>query len=179
LLTAIISSDALDWIKKSLPKSSLKRLFLETRMSANAKNPPEGLKDSECKRGNIVNRPPILYVQPMDPNKKQGKTENKVKVKLPDRTNYQMVLFQAGTNEDYITHIITMKRLLEQKKIEDEVEKAFGVVTVIMDDKLGPLYKKLNMSKSKQEKEDLQKQLESDSEEVLKAPEATSSRPTS
>ncbi len=148
-------------------------------MSANAKNPPEGLKDSECKRGNIVNRPPILYVQPMDPNKKQGKTENKVKVKLPDRTNYQMVLFQAGTNEDYITHIITMKRLLEQKKIEDEVEKAFGVVTVIMDDKLGPLYKKLNMSKSKQEKEDLQKQLESDSEEVLKAPEATSSRPTS
>ena len=76
-------------------------------MSANAKNLPEGLKDSECERGNIVNRPPISYVQPVDPNKKQEKTE--IKVKLPDGTNYQMVPFQAETNEDHITHVIAMK----------------------------------------------------------------------
>ncbi len=57
-------------------------------MSANAKSPPEGLKDLEFKRGNIVNWPLIPYVQPVDPNGKQEKIE--MKVKLPDGTNYQM-----------------------------------------------------------------------------------------
>ena len=51
-----------------------------------------------------------------------------------------------------------MKQLLEQKEIEENVEKTFGAVTAIRDDKLGPLYKKLNMSKVNWEKEDLKKQ---------------------
>ena len=56
-----ISGDALWWIKKSPPKSFFKKLFLGRRMlyvpimSKSAKNPPEGLNDSECERGNIVN----------------------------------------------------------------------------------------------------------------------------
>ena len=54
-------------------------------MSASAKNLPEGLKDSECERGNIVNRPPIPYVEPADANGKQETT--KIKVKIPDGTN--------------------------------------------------------------------------------------------
>jgi hypothetical protein len=62
-----------------------------------------------------------------------------------------------------------MKRLLEQKEIEDDVEKAFGAVTAIRDDKLGPLYTKLNMSKVNVEKEDSKKQIESVTEDVLKA----------
>ena len=76
-------------------------------MSANAKSPPDRLKDLECKRETIVNRPLILYVQPVDPNEKKKKTE--IKVKLPDGTNFQSVPFQAGSNEDYGTHIIAMK----------------------------------------------------------------------
>ena len=97
LITAKILGDVLGWVKKSPPKSLFNKLFLETRlllmpiMSASAKNPPERLKDSECKRGNTVNQPPIPYVEPVDPNEKQEKT--KFKVKLPDGTNYQMVLF--------------------------------------------------------------------------------------
>ncbi len=85
----------MDWIQRSPPKSSFKRLVLEIGllhvpiMSANTKNLPEGLKDLECNWGNIVNWPPILYVQPVDLNKKQEKT--KIKVKLPDGTNYQTV----------------------------------------------------------------------------------------
>jgi hypothetical protein len=124
-------------------------------MSGNTKSPPEQLKDLECEQGNIVNWPPIPYVQPVDPNKKQEKT--KIKVKLPDGTNYQMVPFRAGSNEDYVTHIIAMKQLLEQKEIEDDAEKALalGVVVDLKDEKLGPLLKKLNKSKVKLEKEDL------------------------
>ena len=135
LLTVRISGNALGWVKKFPPKSFFNKLFLETRsllvpiMSTSAKNLLEGLKGSECKRGNIVNRPPIPYVQPLDPNEKQEKT--KIKIKVPDGTNYQMVPFQAGTNESYTAHIIAAKQLLEQKEMEENVEKAFVAVTAM------------------------------------------------
>ena len=102
----------------------------------------------------------------MDPNEKQEMTE--IKVKLPNGTNYQMVPFQTGSNEDYVAHIIATKQLLEQKEIEEDVEKAFGVVPDIRDDKLGPLYKTLKMSKFSAEKEELKKQTDSVKEDVLK-----------
>jgi hypothetical protein len=126
-------------------------------MSANAKSLPEGLKNLECKRGNIVKQPPIPYVQPADLNEKQEKT--KIKVKLPDETNYQMVPFQAGNNEDYYTHIVLMHHLLEQKETEDDVAKAFEVVVSIKDEKPGPLLKRLNMSKVSAHKEALKLQI--------------------
>ena len=43
---------------------------------------------------------------PVDSYEKQEKT--KIKVKLPDGTNYQMVPFCAGSNEDYVNHVIAM-----------------------------------------------------------------------
>jgi hypothetical protein len=33
----------------------------------NIKGTQEVLKDNECERGNVVNRPPIPYVPPVDP----------------------------------------------------------------------------------------------------------------
>jgi hypothetical protein len=102
LLTVKILGNTLNWVRISPPKSTFKQLFLETRsllvpiMSASGKSPAEGLKDSECKRGNIANQPPIRYVAPVDPYKKQEKTE--IKVKLPEGTNYQMVPFRTGIN---------------------------------------------------------------------------------
>ncbi len=172
LLTAKISGDALNWIKRSPPKSTFKQLFLETRlllipiMSGNAKSPVEGLIDSECERGAIANRPPISYVAPVDPYKKQEKTE--IKVKLPDGTNYQMVPFRVGSNKDYINHIIAMIRLIQQKELESSVEKVFVVVSDIKD-KIGPLRKKLNMSKSCKEKESLAQQIKTAEKELEKA----------
>ena len=136
-------------------------------MSANAKSPSEGRKDSKCEQGNIVNQPLIPNVQPVDLKEKQEKTE--IKVKLPDGTNYQMVPFQAGNNEDYVAHIIIMEPLLEQKEIEDDVAKAFGEVVELKDEKLGPLLKKLNMSKVNSEKEDLRLQITSVKEDMQKA----------
>ena len=41
--------------------------------------------------------------------------------------------------------------------------------TSIIDDKLGPLYQKLNMSKVNSEKEDLKKQIKTTKEDLLKA----------
>ena len=170
MLTAKISGDALDWIKKKPLKSMFKRLFLETKallipiMSGSAKSSAEGLKDSECKWGVITTQPPIQYVAAVDPYEKQEKT--KIKTRLPDGTNYQIVPFRVGTNEDYINHIIAMIRLVEQKDLENSVEKAFVTVSKI-EEKVGPIHKKINMSKSTQEKEGLKKALET-TEKALK-----------
>jgi hypothetical protein len=61
LLTAKISGDALDWIRRKPPRSTFKQLFLETKTllipimsTGSAKSPAEGLKDSECERGVIT-----------------------------------------------------------------------------------------------------------------------------
>ncbi len=67
-----------------------------------------------------------------------------------------MVPFRSGTNEDYVNHLIAMIRLVEQKDFEKTVEEAFAAVKEI-EDKIGALNKKLNMSKSQQEKDNLQK----------------------
>ncbi len=85
------------------------------------KSPAEGLKDSECKRGAITNRPPIPYVAPVNPYEKQEKT--KIKVKLPDETNYQMIPFRAGSNEEYVNHIIAMIQLID---LSWSVGRAYG-----------------------------------------------------
>jgi hypothetical protein len=161
LLTAKILGDALDWIKRKTPRSTFKRLFLETKMllipimsTGNAKSLAEGLKESECKRGVITTRLPILYVAAVDPYEKAEKI--KIKTRLTDGTNYQMVPFRSGTNEDYVNHLIAMIRLVEQKDFKKLVEEAFTAVKEI-EDKIGPLHKKLNMSKSQEEKDKLQK----------------------
>ena len=65
---------------------------------------------------------------------KQEKT--KIKVKLPDGANYQMVPFRAGSNEDYVNHVIAMIRLVQQKELKSSVEKAF-VVAPNLKDRLG------------------------------------------
>ncbi len=140
------------------------KVLLIPIMSGNAKSPAEGLKDLECKRGAITTQPPIPYVAPVDLYEKPEKTE--IKTKLPDGTNYQMVPFHSGTNEDYVNHIIAMIRLVEQKDFENSVEKAFAAVSGIKE-KVGPLHKKLNMSKNPQEKDSLQKQINA-TEKLLK-----------
>ena len=67
-----------------------------------------------------------------------------------------MVPFRLGTNKDYVSHLIAMIRLVEQLGLEKSVEVAFKAVKEL-EDKIGPLNKKLNMSKSQQEKDNLKK----------------------
>ncbi len=154
-LTAKILGNALNWIKRKPPRSKFKRLFLETKTllipimsGGSAKSPAEGLKDSECERGVITTQPPIPYVAAVDPYQKAEKTE--IKTRLADGTNYQMVPFRSGTNKDYASHLIAMIHLVEQMDLEKSVEVAFEAVKEL-EDKIGPLQKKLNMSKSHQE----------------------------
>ena len=93
----------------------------------------------------------------VDPYEKAEKT--KIKTKLADGTDYRMVPFCLGTNEDYVSHLIAMIRLVEQLDLEKSVEVAFQALKEV-EDKIGPLNKKINMSKNQQEKEALKKLLE-------------------
>ena len=99
----------------------------------------------------------------------RSRKKTKIKVKLPDRTNYQMVPFRAGNNEDYVIHIITMHCLLEHKETEDDMAKAFKAVVSIKDEKLGPLLKHINMSKVSADKEAMKLEIDSVKEEKQKA----------
>ena len=126
----------------------------------------EGLKDLECEWGAIANRPPIPYLAPVDPYKKQKKT--KIKVNFPDGTNYQMVPFRAKSNKDYVNHIIAMIRLIQQKDLNNSKEKIFVVVSDI-EAKIGFLYTNFNMSKSHEEKESLKRKIQTAKKDLEKA----------
>jgi hypothetical protein len=71
LLSVKFQADPLRRILQVPPKSSFKRLLLETplwqyAMSSNLKSPPEGLKNVECEKSTPPVRPPIPYVPPTD-----------------------------------------------------------------------------------------------------------------
>ena len=78
----------------------------------------------------------------VDPYEKAEKTE--IKTKRADGTIYQMVPFCLGPNEDYVSRLIVMIRLVKQLGLEKSVEKAFKAVKEL-EDKIGPLNKKLNV----------------------------------
>ncbi len=77
-----------------------------------------------------------------------------------------MVPFCLGTNKEYMNHIIAIIRLVEQKDFENSVGNAFTAL-LELEKKVGPLHKKLNMSRSSQEKDSLQKLIDA-TEKLLK-----------
>jgi hypothetical protein len=98
-------------------------------MSSNLKSPPEGLKNSECKKGTLIAWLPIPYVKPTDLHKKQEPEQ--IKVKLPNRMNFQMATFENGNNKEYLIHVIAVLRIIKQKGTEQDVKKAFEVLVVV------------------------------------------------
>jgi len=111
--------------------------LLKAIMSGNnVKGTQEGLKDSGCKKGNVINQPPLPYVTPADLHEKRD-TEQ-IKVRLPDWTHFSTSAFRAGNNKEYIEHVILVLRLLGQKGIKIDILRAFKVVKEI-NKKLEPL----------------------------------------
>jgi hypothetical protein len=61
-----------------------------------------------------------------------------------------------------------MIQLIQQKVLKNSVEKVF-VAASDTEEKVGPLYKKLNMSKLSEEKESLKKKIETTEKDLEKA----------
>ncbi len=100
-------------------KSSFKKLLLGTgiwqyaKMSTSLKS-PDGLKDTECKKGRLSHRPPIPYVPVVDIV--TPKEEPQVfKIKLPNASHLSMPIYSRGNNEEYLAHIVAVLRVIEQK----------------------------------------------------------------
>jgi hypothetical protein len=103
------------------PKSPFKKLLLGTglwrytyvKMSTNLKS-PNMLKDAECKKGQLSQRPPNPYVPVVDVV--MPKEEPQVlKVKLPDNSHISVPIFHHGNNEEYLAHVVAVLRIIEQK----------------------------------------------------------------
>ncbi len=104
-----------------LPKSLFKKLLLGTglwrytyvNMSTNLKS-PDMLKDAMCKKGQLSQQPPILYVPVVDVlTPKEEPTV--LKVKLPNASHISVPIFSHGNNEEYLEHVIAVLCIIEQK----------------------------------------------------------------
>ncbi len=99
------------------PKASFKKLLLGTglwhhaKMSTSLKS-PDGLKDAECKKGQLSHTPPILYLPVVDIV--MPKEDPQVfKIKLPNTSHLSMPIYSRGNNEEYLTHIVAVLRVIE------------------------------------------------------------------
>jgi hypothetical protein len=102
------------------PKSSFKKLLLGTElwqhaeMSTSLKSPDE-LKNNECMKGQLSNRPPIPYVVPevyiVTPKEKP----QIFKVKLPDKSHLSMAIYSSGNNKEYLAYIVAVLQIIDQK----------------------------------------------------------------
>jgi hypothetical protein len=101
------------------PKSSFKKLLLgaglwhHTKMSTSRKS-PDGLKDTECKKGQLSHRLPIPYFAVVDIV--TPKEDPQVfKIKLPNASHLSMPIYSRGNNEEYLVHIVAVLQVIEQK----------------------------------------------------------------
>jgi hypothetical protein len=124
-----------------LLKSSFKKLLLSTglwqhsKMSTTLKS-PNGLKNAECKQGQLSNRPPIPYVPETDIVTPKEESES-LKVKLPDNSHLNMPIYSRGNTKEYLMHIVAVLRIINQKwlctkcrKLAKAVERRWDLKTL-------------------------------------------------
>jgi hypothetical protein len=82
-------------------------------MSTSLKS-PNGLKDAECKKGQLSHRLPIPYVPVIDIV--TPKEEPQIfKIKLPDASHLSMPILSRGNNKEYLAHTVAVLRAIDQK----------------------------------------------------------------
>jgi hypothetical protein len=82
-------------------------------MSTSLKS-PDGLKDPECKKGQLSHRPPIPYVPVIDVI--MPKEEPQLyKVKLSDTSHLSIPIYSKGNKEEYLAHLVAVLRIIKQK----------------------------------------------------------------
>jgi hypothetical protein len=89
------------------------RLWHHAKMSTSLKS-PDGLKDAECKKGQLSHLPPILYF-PMVDIVMPKEDPQVFKIKSPDASHLSMPIYSHGNNEEYLAHIVVVLQVIEQK----------------------------------------------------------------
>ena len=108
-------------------KSAFKRLILETPLYQHllltiSSTPTSELNNADCKKWHVSQRPPILYALSKDERSMKASRET-IKMKTPEGEVKVAVLGDSPGAEEYLQHINNIIRMLEKKKIEDDLLK--------------------------------------------------------
>ncbi len=87
---------------------------------------PEGLKDSECEKGNLSHRPPIPYGPPTDLLLATNNKIETIKIKVADGSTVNMKIFLVGSPEEYLSHIVAVLGLIDRKGLREQTTKFYG-----------------------------------------------------
>ena len=112
---------------ESPAKSTFKRLILETplyrhlllTMSSTATSE---LNNADCEKGHVYQRPPISYATSKDEALIKAFRET-IKMKTPKGEMKVAVLGDSPGPEEYLQHISSFVRMLERKKVTDDMLK--------------------------------------------------------
>ncbi len=101
------------------PKSPFKKLLLGTGLWQYTKKStyiesPDGLKDAECKKGQLSHQPPIPYVPVVDVVTPKEEPQL-YKVKLPNTSHLSMSIYSRGNNKEYLAHVVAVLHIIKQK----------------------------------------------------------------
>jgi len=93
-----------------------------------AKSVPKGLKDQEVEKGTVKKRPPVPYVPIVDEvqdavNKTKGK-EGTYTIKLLDKTQFTVSIWDTGTPEAFLIHVQTAVSACKRKGLFSDFENA-------------------------------------------------------
>ena len=80
------------------------------------------LNNADCKKGHVFQRPPILYATSKDEASVKASRET-IKMKTPEGEVKVAVLGDSPGPEEYLQHISTFVRMLERRKISDDLLK--------------------------------------------------------
>jgi hypothetical protein len=103
------------------PKSFFEKLLLgtglwhHTKMSTSLKS-PDGLKDAECKKGQLSHWPPIPYI-PMVDIVMPKEDLQLFKIKLPNASQLSMPIYSHANNKEYLVHIVAVLQVIEEKEL--------------------------------------------------------------
>ena len=121
---------------ESPPRSFFKALILGTSLGralqkmSTSKAVPEGLKNQECEKGNRKKQPPIPYVPTVDEVQEavnKGK-EYSYKIKLPDKTEFSVPIWDTGTQEAFLIHVQQAKSACKRKGLFKDYDDALEAV---------------------------------------------------
>ena len=112
---------------ESPAKSAFKRLVLETplyrhlllTMSSTATSE---LNNADCEKGHVSQRPPISYATSKDEASIKASRET-IKMRTPEGEVKVAVLGDSPGPEEYLQHISSFVRMLERKKISEDMLK--------------------------------------------------------
>ncbi len=81
---------------------------------SNSLKSPNGLKDAECKKGQLSHQLLIPYVPVVDIITPKEEPQL-YKVKLPDASHLSIPIYSQGNNKEYLVHVVAVLCMIEQK----------------------------------------------------------------